>query len=82
MPVCPAGAINQREDGIVLITEEACTGCRLCVGACPFEAMQFDEEKKVAGRCNLCVERIDSGLKPACVDACLGHCIQFGEYGP
>lgn len=79
MAVCPAGAISQREEGIVLIDEGACTGCGLCVEACSFEVMQFDEEKKVAEKCDLCAERIDRGLKPACVDACPSHCIQFGE---
>ena len=41
--------------------------------------MQFDEEKGVAGKCNLCVDRLDEGLSPACVAACPSHCIYFGD---
>jgi Fe-S-cluster-containing dehydrogenase component len=41
--------------------------------------MQFDEEKSLAGKCDLCVERVDMGLQPACVAACPSHCIYFGE---
>jgi Fe-S-cluster-containing dehydrogenase component len=41
--------------------------------------MQFDGEKKVAQKCDLCVARLDRGLPPACVAACPSHCIYFGE---
>ena len=76
---CPVGAITKREDGIVLIDEELCTGCRDCIEVCPLGVMQFDEEKSLAGKCDLCVERIERGLQPACVAACPSHCIYFGD---
>jgi Fe-S-cluster-containing dehydrogenase component len=76
---CPVGAITKREDGIVLIDEELCTGCRDCIEACPLGVMQFDEEKSLAEKCDLCVERIERGLQPACVAACPSHCIYFGD---
>ena len=76
---CPVGAITKREDGIVLIDEELCTGCRDCIEACPLGAMQFDEEKSLAEKCDLCIERIERGLQPACVAACPSHCIYFGD---
>lgn len=76
---CPANAISKRKDGIVLIDEDLCTGCRLCIKACPFSVMQFDERKQLAEKCDLCVDRIDGGLKPACVNACPSHCLHFGE---
>lgn len=77
--VCPVDAISKREDGIVLIDEELCIGCKDCIDACPLGVMQFDEEKEVAQKCDLCVDRIDRGLNPACVDACPGYCIYFGD---
>ena len=77
--VCPVGAITKREDGIVLIDEELCTGCKDCIEACPLGVMQFDEEKGLAGKCDLCVERIERALQPACVAACPSHCIYFGD---
>jgi Fe-S-cluster-containing dehydrogenase component len=77
--VCPVNAISKRDDGIVLVDEELCTGCRECIEACPLGVMQFDEDKGLAEKCDLCVERIDMGLEPACVAACPSHCIYFGD---
>lgn len=78
--VCPVEAITQREDGIVILNEEHCTGCQACIAACPFGAIVFEPEKKIARKCNLCYQRVDQGLFPACADnICLAHCIYFGE---
>ncbi|MFC1916608.1 4Fe-4S dicluster domain-containing protein [Chloroflexota bacterium] len=76
---CPVEAIDKREDGIVLIDEELCIGCKDCIEACPLGVMQFDELRGAVQKCDLCVERIDRGLKPACVDACPSHCMYFGD---
>ena len=76
---CPVDAISKREDGIVLVKEELCIGCKDCIDACPLGVMQFDEEKGIAQKCDLCVERIDQGLSPACVNACPAYCIYFGD---
>ena len=64
---------------MVLIDEELCTGCKDCIEACPLGVMQFDNEKNVAQKCDLCVDRLSSGLSPACVAACPSHCIYFGD---
>ena len=77
---CPEGAISQRPDGIVILDENACTGCQACLEACPYEAIAFDQERGVAQKCNLCYHRVDQGLLPACADnICPGHCILFGD---
>ena len=76
---CPVDAISKRDDGIVLVSEELCIGCKDCIDACPLGVMQFDEEKEVAQKCDMCVARIDMGRQPACVDACPSHCIYFGS---
>ena len=76
--VCQDAAIEKRDDGIVVLDIEKCTGCRLCIDACPYDAIAFDSVKGVAKKCNLCHHRIDSGLFPACADnICLAHCIHF-----
>jgi Fe-S-cluster-containing dehydrogenase component len=62
-----------------LIDEELCTGCKDCIEACPLEVMQFDRGRKVAQKCDLCVDRLDAGLQPACVASCPSHCIYFGD---
>ena len=78
--VCPVEAIIQRNDGIVVLDEKTCTGCRLCMDVCPYHAISFDTQKDAAMKCNLCHHRVDKGLIPACADnVCLAHCIYFGE---
>lgn len=41
MKVCPTGATAKRADGIVLIDQDKCLGCRACILACPYESRQF-----------------------------------------
>jgi len=78
--ICPEEAIFKRDDGIVILDQEKCMGCELCIEACPYDAITFDTEKGVAQKCNLCYQRVDKGLMPACADnVCLGHCIYFGD---
>jgi Fe-S-cluster-containing dehydrogenase component len=39
--------------------------------------MHFNQEKNVAGKCNLCFSRVDYGLQPSCVQHCIGGALQF-----
>lgn len=76
--VCPVEAISKRDDGIVILDSAVCTGCQLCLEACPYNAIFFDASMDLAYKCNLCHQRIDQGLKPACADnVCLAHCIRL-----
>ncbi|MEA3485679.1 MAG: FAD-binding protein, partial [Candidatus Aerophobetes bacterium] len=48
-------------EGIKVI-QEKCTGCKKCLSACPFSAIEIENKKaKILSNCNLC---------GACVDAC------------
>jgi Fe-S-cluster-containing dehydrogenase component len=42
--VCPTGATQQREDGIVWVDEDKCVGCRYCMIACPYQMRTIYED--------------------------------------
>ena len=79
--VCPEGAIAKNGDGMVLVDEKKCSGCRLCIGACPTGAMSFNEVSRTAGKCDLCRERVASGIEPSCVQHCIGGALRYMEPG-
>ena len=76
---CGVGAIAKREDGIVLVDSNLCTGCLDCVQACPFNVMKFNNEKNTVEKCTLCVHRVDEGLEPFCAVCCPTRAISFGD---
>lgn len=77
--VCPVGATYRTKDGVVLVDQEYCIGCRYCVQACPYGARYFNEEKGVADKCTWCYHRITKGLEPACVEVCPVGARVFGD---
>ena len=88
--VCPTGASFKRADGICLVDKHICIGCRYCMMACPYKARSFVHEELTDQRsyaprgmgtvesCTMCVQRVDAGQNPACVDACSTSMI-FGD---
>ena len=73
---CPEKAINKREsNGIVVVEQGKCLGneeCNgYCLNACPWNAPQFGPEVGAKmQKCDLCVERLEQGKSPICVEAC------------
>jgi DMSO reductase iron-sulfur subunit len=76
--VCPAGAIDQRPDGIVWIDPDKCLGCKYCSFACPYGAPQYNEAAGVMTKCDFCKDEIDAARPPACVAACPMRALDYG----
>lgn len=68
--VCPVGATFESPEGIVLVDEKYCIGCRYCVQACPYGCRYMHPVKKTVDKCTLCYHRIKKGLNPACFEVC------------
>ncbi len=76
---CPTRAYTKfAEYGAVLQDPDICFGCGYCTWVCPYNAPQLDPEAGHVSKCNMCVDRLEVGLKPACAAACLGGALDFG----
>jgi len=78
--VCPTGACYKREeDGVVTIDRDRCVGCGSCRRACPYGAMNFNNEMHCMDKCDICLDtRVEGGI-PACVRNCSGSAIHYGD---
>lgn len=74
---CPVDGISKRADGVVLIDQEKCIGCKYCLWACPYGAPQWNEITQKVEKCTMCVDRLDKGLQPACVTTCVGKALTY-----
>jgi len=80
VPVCPTGATWKREgDGIVVVDPNICIGCKYCVQACPYDARFVNPDTGTADKCDFCLHRVEQGLMPSCVNACIGDARVFGD---
>ena len=77
--VCPVGATYQTEDGVVLVDDDYCIGCRYCIQACPYGARFLHPVKHTAEKCTFCYHRLVKGLVPACVEICPTEARIFGD---
>jgi formate dehydrogenase iron-sulfur subunit len=75
---CPVDAYSKDPlTGIVLHSADACIGCQYCVWNCPYSVPQFNPERGVVGKCDMCRGRLLEGREPACVNACPENAIQI-----
>jgi len=76
--ICPTKAIDRFDQkSPVLINNELCIGCKMCILVCPFGVIKMDEKGKAIVNCDLCIERLKKGENPACVQGCPTHALKF-----
>lgn len=74
LEVCPAKAITRDPvTGAKRVDTDRCIGCRMCVLACPFGNMHFDNQRHVAHKCNLC------NGEPRCVESCMAEALHYAD---
>jgi Fe-S-cluster-containing dehydrogenase component len=72
------GAIAERLDGILLIDPGKSKGRKDLVSACPYQAIQWNEEQQVPQKCTFCAHLLDKGWKaPRCVQSCPTGALAF-----
>ncbi len=79
---CPTKATyKDPTNGIVMMEDRKCIGCKSCVLACPYNARYFSEEKHAIDKCNFCIDtRLQKGHKlTACAEACPADVRVFGD---
>jgi DMSO reductase iron-sulfur subunit len=75
---CPVDAYTKDPvTGIVVHSADACIGCSYCVWNCPYSVPQFNPERGVVGKCDMCKGRLEDSLEPACVNACPESAIEI-----
>jgi tetrathionate reductase subunit B len=78
--VCPTNATYKRDqDGIVVVDQGLCIGCKYCIQACPYGARYQDPIMGWIDKCDFCIHRVAQGLEPSCVNTCVGGARIFGD---
>ncbi|MBI2340697.1 MAG: dimethyl sulfoxide reductase anchor subunit [Deltaproteobacteria bacterium] len=78
---CPVDAYTKDEKtGIVRMKEDACIGCQYCTWNCPYGAPQFNKERGMVTKCDMCHGRIEQGQNPACVEACPSGALEIERF--
>jgi len=68
---CPVDAYSKDPvTGIVQHSADACIGCQYCTWNCAYGVPQYNPERGVVGKCDMCHGRLSLGQAPACVSAC------------
>jgi len=78
---CLVEAMKKTPEGAVLWQGKKCMGCRFCMISCPFDVPKFEYDSAVPKiqKCIFCVERLQKGKLPACVEGCPVEALVFGK---
>ncbi|HTA46868.1 MAG TPA: DmsC/YnfH family molybdoenzyme membrane anchor subunit [Bryobacteraceae bacterium] len=75
---CPVNAYRKDSlTGLVLHSADACIGCQYCTWNCPYGVPQYNSDRGVVGKCDMCHNRLADGHEPACVNACPESAIEI-----
>ena len=75
---CPVDAYSKDPvTGIVRHSADACIGCQYCTWNCSYGVPQYNPERGIVGKCDMCHGRLELGQAPACVSACPEGAIQI-----
>jgi formate dehydrogenase iron-sulfur subunit len=79
--VCPVAALRKTSLGPVTYDASRCIGCRYCMMACPFSVPKYEWTKALPliRKCDMCADRVASGLPTACAEACPTGATKFGD---
>ena len=74
---CPTDAYIKLDNGVVKHQAEECIGCGYCTWNCPYGVPQYNSERRIVTKCDMCHSRLAEGQQPACVAACPESAIQI-----
>ena len=75
---CPTEAYTKDPvTGVVVHSADACIGCQYCTWNCSYGVPQYNAERGVVGKCDMCHHRLSDGMAPACASACPEGAIQI-----
>ncbi len=78
MTGCPVDAYSKDgPTGIVRHSADICIGCQYCTWNCSYGVPQYNPERGVVGKCDMCYGRLTQGQQPACASACPENAIRI-----
>ena len=74
---CPTNSYIKLDNGIVFHDDDVCIGCQYCTWNCPYEVPVFNPDRGIVTKCHMCVDKLEVGQTPACVQACPAGAIEI-----